>query len=100
MRLQNLIVLAKGSGGSSLQMKSTVKEGIKFIISSKGEPFREQLLRALTQNNRLAITEMTETLALLEGDIVLDDLLRELVQDVPMFSREILLAWSSRVLTT
>ena len=97
-RLEDLILLAKGEmgDGKRLDMKSTIKDSARVFALDPN--IRKQLLLALTEGQRLHVDEALRIAQLLQEDIEPLDVAREVVNELPNFTREILLDWSKIVL--
>jgi predicted unusual protein kinase regulating ubiquinone biosynthesis (AarF/ABC1/UbiB family) len=96
-RLENLIGLAKeGSGG--LDLSDTVRDGAKVLLLD--EKLRRQLLLALTEDNRLHVEEVQQLYRLIQGDINPQKIVQSALFDLPAISRQLMLGWSDRVLSS
>ncbi|KAK4728049.1 hypothetical protein R3W88_021037 [Solanum pinnatisectum] len=118
-RLENLISLAKenvtklsknpafrgNNRGASNHLKNeqkldltdTIKDGARLFIID--ERIRRQLLLALTEDSKLHIQEVVDVYRLLEDQVDVPSMAMELAQDLPSVARDILLSWSSSVLS-
>lgn len=118
-RLENLISLAKenvtklsknpafqgNNRGTSKHLKNeqkldltdTIKDGARLFIIDEG--IRRQLLLALTEDSKLHIQEVVDVYRLLEDQIDVPSMALEIAQDLPSVARDILLSWSSSVLS-
>lgn len=119
-RLENLISLAKenvtklsknpafqgnNNRGTSKYLKNeqkldltdTIKDGARLFIIDEG--IRRQLLLALTEDSKLHIQEVVDVYRLLEDQLDVPSMALELAQDLPSVARDILLSWSSSVLS-
>lgn len=119
-RLENLISLAKenvtklsknpafqgnNNRGTSKHLKNeqkldltdTIKDGARLFIIDEG--IRRQLLLALTEDSKLHIQEVVDVYRLLEDQLDVPSMALELAQDLPSVARDILLSWSSSVLS-
>lgn len=96
-RLENLIKLAQeGSGG--LDLSDTVRDGARVVLMD--DELRQQLLLALTDDDRLHVEEIAKLYALVQNDINPQKIVTQTLVDIPAISRNMLLAWSDRVLTS
>ncbi|CAH9107322.1 unnamed protein product [Cuscuta epithymum] len=120
-RLENLIILAKENvtkmssnpafkGNSSMQryikdiqverkldLTDTIKDGARVFLLDEG--IRRQLLLALTEDSKLHVQELVDVYRLLEDEIDLPSLARELVGDLPSIARDVVLSWSTFILS-
>jgi predicted unusual protein kinase regulating ubiquinone biosynthesis (AarF/ABC1/UbiB family) len=98
-RLQNLIQLAKeGTGDAGLDLSDTLSDGARMVFLDPR--LRQQLIMALTEDNRLHIQEVQELLALLQADINPTKIVQQTLTDLPAISRQLILTWSDRVLAS
>lgn len=98
-RLENLIALAKeGSSAAALDLSSTAKDALRVLLLDSA--LREQLIAALTEDDRLHIAEVQSLLALVQDDVNVPALAGSLVSDLPALSRSVVLSWSDRVLSS
>ena len=95
-RLENLITLARESGGG-LDLTDTVADGTQLLVTD--EQLRVQLLMAVTEDNRLHVEEIQRLVDLLQDDIKVDKLATTAVNDGPAFFRKMALSWSEKVLS-
>lgn len=96
-RLENLIGLAKeGSGG--LDLSDTVRDGARVLLVD--DKLRRQLLLALTEDNRLHVEEVQQLLQLVQNDINPQKIVQQTLLDLPSLSRQLMLGWSDRVLSS
>ncbi|KAE8656656.1 Kinase superfamily protein isoform 2 [Hibiscus syriacus] len=119
-RLENLIVLAKEnvakmSSNPALQVKKNVpsskswqtvsklgltdniKDGARLFLFDEG--IRRQLLLALTEDSKLHVEELVDVYRLVEDEIDVPAVAREIVRDFPNVVRGFLLSWSNSVLS-
>lgn len=96
-RLERMIELAK-DGGEGLELRGTVVNGTAFLLSPEASALRAQLVKAFTADGRLHTREVQDILRLLEGEVVTDNLVRDVIQDAPQIVREAALAWTKSVL--
>ncbi|XP_058724781.1 protein ACTIVITY OF BC1 COMPLEX KINASE 1, chloroplastic isoform X1 [Vicia villosa] len=118
-RLENLIVLAKEnvakmSSNPALQVRNTqtqrnwkvakkldltdtIKDGARLFFVDEG--IRRQLLLALTEDSKLHIEELVDVYRLVEDQIDIPSVAVEVARDFPTVVRDILLSWSSSVLS-
>ena len=98
-RLENLISLAKeGTSSRSLDLSSTARDAVRVLLLDT--VLREQLIAALTEDNRLHIDEVRSLLALVQDEVDVPGLAGALVTDLPAISRSLVLSWSDRVLSS
>ena len=95
-RLENLIALARESGGG-LDLTDTVADGAQLLVTD--DELRTQLLLAVTEDDRLHVEEVQRLAALLGEEIKVDKLARDAVNDGPGFLRKMALSWSDKVLS-
>ncbi|GAA0172670.1 hypothetical protein LIER_26448 [Lithospermum erythrorhizon] len=116
-RLENLIVLAKenvammssnpafkGSNtkisrrqlDNRLDLTDTIKDGARLFFIDEG--IRRQLLLALTEDSKLHIQEILDVYGLIEDQLDVPTMAREVAQDLPSIARDIILSWSASVL--
>ncbi|KAK3119956.1 hypothetical protein QOZ80_9AG0678530 [Eleusine coracana subsp. coracana] len=118
-RLENLIVLAKenvtkmssnpalkknssqtvGSRQteSKLDLTETIKDGARMFLIDAG--IRRQLILAFTEDSKLHVEELLDVYRLVEDQIDMPSIAREVVQDLPSVARDFMLAWSDSVLS-
>ncbi|GLT67553.1 hypothetical protein SLA2020_398510 [Shorea laevis] len=118
-RLENLIVLAKEnvakmSSNPALQAKAmrstrnwqferkldltdTIKDGARLFFFDEG--IRRQLILALTEDSKLHVQELVDVYRLVEDEIDIPSIAREVVQDLPNVVRDFMLSWSDSVLS-
>jgi hypothetical protein len=98
-RLENLICLARdGSSAASLDLSSTARDAVRVLLLDTA--LRQQLIAALTQDNRLHIAEVQSLLRLVQDEVDVPALAGSLVADLPSLSRSVVLSWSDRVLSS
>ena len=95
-RLENLVALARESGGG-LDLTDTVADGAQLFVTD--ETLRRQLLLALTEDNRLRVDEVARVAALLGDDVQIDRLASQSLAGGPAFLRKMALSWSDKVLS-
>ncbi|KAI5586885.1 hypothetical protein POPTR_006G275600v4 [Populus trichocarpa] len=118
-RLENLIVLAKEnvakmSSNPALQVKdiqnsrslqiekkldltNTIKDGARLFFTDEG--IRRQLLLAMTEDSKLHIEELVDVYRLVEDQIDIPSVTREVVRDIPTVIRDLILSWSDSILS-
>uniref|UniRef100_A0A6N2NKD4 Tr-type G domain-containing protein n=1 Tax=Salix viminalis TaxID=40686 RepID=A0A6N2NKD4_SALVM len=118
-RLENLIVLAKENvakmssnpalqvkdiqNSRSLQVKkkldltNTIKDGARLFFTDEG--IRRQLLLAMTEDSKLHIEELVDVYRLVEDQIDIPSVTREVVRDIPTVIRDLMLSWSDSILS-
>nr|GLL38218.1 uncharacterized aarF domain-containing protein kinase At4g31390, chloroplastic [Ipomoea trifida] len=119
-RLENLIVLAKENvakmssnpalkGNGSIQkykdirverrldLTDTIKDGARVFLLDEG--IRRKLLLALTEDSKLHIQELVDVYRLLEDQIDIPSVAREVVEDLPSLARDVMLSWTNSVLS-
>ncbi|PNW74014.1 hypothetical protein CHLRE_13g581850v5 [Chlamydomonas reinhardtii] len=108
-RLENLLALAKegASGGRAsngpdaaggLDLSDTAKDALRVLLLD--DRLRTQLMLALTEDNKLHISEVLNLLRLVQNDINPQKLVTEVVRDAPSLGRQLLLSWADRVLVS
>jgi hypothetical protein len=98
-RLENLINLAKdGTGMGSLDLSETAKDALKVLLVD--DKLRGQLVAALTEDDRLHVEEVRRLLDLLQDDIDVNSIMRDVIADFPSLSRQVALSWSDKVLSS
>ncbi|CAN4128284.1 unnamed protein product [Withania somnifera] len=80
-----------------LDLTDTIKDGARLFIIDEG--IRRQLLLALTEDSKLHIQEVVDVYRLLEDQIDVPSMALEVAQDLPSIARDVLLSWSSSVLS-
>ncbi|XP_060183828.1 protein ACTIVITY OF BC1 COMPLEX KINASE 1, chloroplastic-like [Lycium barbarum] len=80
-----------------LDLTDTIKDGARLFIIDEG--IRRQLLLALTEDSKLHIQEVVDVYRLLEDQVDVPSMALGLAQDLPSVARDILLSWSSSVLS-
>ncbi|XP_010275114.1 PREDICTED: uncharacterized aarF domain-containing protein kinase At4g31390, chloroplastic [Nelumbo nucifera] len=119
-RLENLIILAKENVvkmssnpamlvknktqktkdwqvEKKLDLTDTIKDGARLFLIDAG--IRRQLLLALTEDSKMHIQELVDVYRLIEGDIDLPSVALEVIQELPAFTRDMMLSWSDSVLS-
>jgi hypothetical protein len=96
--LENLIQLAKEGSSRSLDLSTTVKDAVRVVLLD--EALRLQLIAALTEDNRLHLQEVASLAHLVQDDLDVTGLIRSLAADLPSLSRQMVVAWSDRVLAS
>ncbi|EPS60783.1 hypothetical protein M569_14016 [Genlisea aurea] len=117
-RLENLIVLAKEnvakmssnpalqgnnkSGGlqrieRKLDLTETIKDGARLFLIDGG--IRRQLLLALTEDSKLHIEELVDVYRLVEDQIDIPSVALQVARDLPSVARDVMLSWTSSVLS-
>ncbi|TVU25841.1 hypothetical protein EJB05_28351 [Eragrostis curvula] len=118
-RLENLIVLAKenvtrmssnpalkknslqtvGSRQteSKLDLTETIKDGARMFLIDAG--IRRQLILAFTEDSRLHVEELLDVYRLVEDQIDMPSVAREVIQDLPSVARDFMLSWSDSILS-
>ncbi len=66
-RLENLLTIARSDG--ELDIIPTAKSGLRYLLSEEGKYIRNRLLLALTEDNRLHITEVYKLWNLIKPEI-------------------------------
>lgn len=114
-RLTNLIQLARDGTGAlkasnaaasngaptsdgGLDLSDTVRDAVKLVLTDG--KLRNQLIEALTEDNRLHVDEVAKLLAMLGGDVDPGRLVGKVVSDLPSLSRQVMLSWADRVLVS
>lgn len=118
-RLENLIVLAKENVAKmssnpafrvkniehsrswqvqkKLDLTDTIKDGARLFLFDEG--IRRQLILALTEDSKLHVQELVDVYRLVEDEIDIPSVAREVVQDLPNVVRDLMLSWSNSVLS-
>ena len=94
-RLENLIDLAR-DGGGSLDLTETATDGAGLLLTDA--KLRQQLVLALTEDDRLQVDEITRLLAVLQREVNVQKVVQNAVTDGPNIARKFALSWSSKVL--
>ena len=94
-RLENLIDLARESGGD-LDLTETATDGAGLLITDA--KLRNQLILALTEDNRLQVDEVARLVSVLQKEVKFDRVLNNAVSNGPDLARKFALSWSSKVL--
>ncbi|AFY94683.1 ABC1 kinase family protein [Chamaesiphon minutus] len=66
-RLENMIGIARTGG--NFDLLPTAQLGLKFLMSEEGRSLRNQIVMALTEDNRLHITEVRQLWNLVKGEL-------------------------------
>ena len=83
-RLENLIAIAQSDDGFDLL--PTAQLGLQYILSGEGQFLRQQLLLALTEDDRLHTEEVRRLWDLIKGELKPDRLLSAAVGAIAEFS--------------
>jgi len=94
-RLENLISLTK-DGGQEVDLTETAQQAGRLVVTDAR--LRSQLLNAMTEDNRLHVSEAMRILDLVRNDIDPQKMVRGVVSDFPRAGRQPLLAWADSVL--
>jgi predicted unusual protein kinase regulating ubiquinone biosynthesis (AarF/ABC1/UbiB family) len=94
-RLENLIDLAR-DGGGNLDLTETATDGAGLLLTDA--KLRQQLLLALTEDDRLQVDELARLVATLQREVNIQKLVQNAVGDGPNIARNLALSWSSKVL--
>jgi len=94
-RLENLISLTK-DGGQEVDLTETAQQAGRLVVTDAR--LRSQLLNAMTEDNRLHVSEAMRILDLVRNDIDPQKMVRGVVSDFPRAGRQTLLAWADSVL--
>ncbi|MEO0351451.1 MAG: AarF/ABC1/UbiB kinase family protein, partial [Cyanobacteria bacterium P01_A01_bin.15] len=84
-RLENMIRIAQGDQGFNLI--PTAGLGVQFLLSDEGHYLRQQILVALTEDNRLHTEEMVRLWSLVKDDLQPDQLFGAAWSVLANFSR-------------
>lgn len=79
-----------------LDLTDTLKDGARVVIVDAS--IRRKLLLALTEDSKLHIQELMDIYRLVEGEFDIPSLAIDLVQGLPVVTRDMMLAWSESVL--
>lgn len=85
-RLENLIKLAQGD--RQFDILPTAQLGLQYLMSEEADPFRRQIILALTEDNRLHTEEVARLWTLVRGELQPDRLLNEAWRALVNFSTE------------
>ncbi|WP_017654602.1 ABC1 kinase family protein [Fortiea contorta] len=85
-RLENLIAIARTDG--SFDVLPTAQMGLQFLLSAEGQFFRQQLVLALTEDDRLHTAEVQRLWNLVKDDIQPNRLLNVAIAMLTDLSRE------------
>ena len=75
------------------------RRGRRAAVRPADETLGQQLLLALTEDNRLRVDEVARVAALLGDDVQIDRLASQSLAGGPAFLRKIALSWSDKVLS-
>jgi hypothetical protein len=84
------------SSKGSLDLSDTVRDAARLLLLD--EKLRRQVIMALTEDNRLHVSEVRQVLAMLQGDVNPTQLVGQVVRDLPSIGRQAMLSWADRVL--
>jgi hypothetical protein len=87
---------SSSSSAAGLDLSDTVRDAARLLLLD--EKLRRQVIMALTEDNRLHVTEVRQVLGLLQGDVNPTQLVGQVVRDLPSISRQAMLSWADRVL--
>jgi hypothetical protein len=90
-----LIDLAR-DGGGNLDLTETATDGAGLLLTDA--KLRQQLLLALTEDDRLQVDELARLVATLQREVNIQKLVQNAVGDGPNIARNLALSWSSKVL--
>lgn len=96
-RAEKLLGLAKESSGG-LDITSTVRDAVKVVLLD--DKLRMQLVNAFTEDNKLHIDEVRSVMNQVQGEINPQQLLRQTLGDLPALSRQVMLSWSDKILSS
>ncbi|XP_039052152.1 protein ACTIVITY OF BC1 COMPLEX KINASE 1, chloroplastic-like [Hibiscus syriacus] len=82
---------------SKLGLTDNIKDGARLFLFDEG--IRRQLLLALTEDSKLHVEELVDVYRLVEDEIDVPAVAREIVRDFPNVVRGFLLSWSNSVLS-
>ena len=85
-RLENLIQLAQGD--RQFDILPTAQLGLQYLMSEEADPFRRQIILALTEDNRLHTEEVARLWTLVRGELQPNRLLNEAWRALVDFSTE------------
>ena len=66
-RLENMIGIARSD--SNFDLLPTAQLGFQFLMSAEGQSLRNQLVMALTEDNRLHVSEIQQLWSLVKGEL-------------------------------
>jgi hypothetical protein len=84
------------SSGAGLDLSDTVRDAARLLLID--EKLRRQIIMALTEDNRLHVSEVQQVLSLLQGDVNPGQLVGQVVRDLPSIGRQAMLSWADKVL--
>lgn len=87
---------SSGSSGAGLDLSDTVRDAARLLLID--EKLRRQIIMALTEDNRLHVSEVQQVLSLLQGDVNPGQLVGQVVRDLPSIGRQAMLSWADKVL--
>ncbi len=85
-RLENLINIAQSD--RQFDLLPTAQLGLQYLMSEEADPFRRQIILALTEDNRLHTQEVARLWTLVKGELKPDRLLNEAWRALVDFSTE------------
>lgn len=85
-RLENLINLAQSD--RKFDLLPTAQLGLQYLMSEEADPFRRQIILALTEDNRLHTEEVARLWGLVKGELQPDRVLNEAWRALVDFSTE------------
>jgi predicted unusual protein kinase regulating ubiquinone biosynthesis (AarF/ABC1/UbiB family) len=85
-RLENLLMIARSD--QSFDIIPTAGMGLQFLVSSEGRELRQQILLALTEDNRLHTEEVQRLWMLIKDDLQPNRLLTAAWDAIADFSKE------------
>ena len=77
-------------------MTETATDGAGLLLTDA--KLRQQLVLALTEDDRLQVDEITRLLAVLQQEVNVQKVIQNAVADGPNIARKFALSWSSKVL--
>lgn len=87
---------SSGSSGAGLDLSDTVRDAARLLLID--EKLRRQIIMALTEDNRLHVSEVQQVLSMLQGDVNPGQLVGQVVRDLPSIGRQAMLSWADKVL--
>jgi predicted unusual protein kinase regulating ubiquinone biosynthesis (AarF/ABC1/UbiB family) len=66
-RLENMLDIARSEG--NFDLLPTAQLGLKFLMSAEGQALRNQIIMALTEDNRLHVAEVQQLWNLVKGEL-------------------------------
>lgn len=91
-RLENLIAIARSD--QSFDLVPTAQMGLQFLFSEEGKTLRNQLILALTEDNRLHTDEVQRLWQIIQPDLQPSRIVSAALSAIADFSGEVVSSWS------